>query len=118
MVKPFLTNKGSFSNDFITIKDENGNFIDDERELVEMFNNHCINIVEKTSGKPPDDSFKNYTNNRDIVLEVIKKYEHHPSIKTIKSNNNSSDKFKLPKAQVSDINSLLKGINIKKSHRS
>ena len=115
LVKPFLTNKGSFSNDFITIKDENGNFIDDERELVEMFNNHYINIVEKTSGKPPDDSFKNYTNNRDIVLEVIKKYEHHPSIKTIKNNNNSSDKFKLPKAQVSDINSLLKGINIKKA---
>ena len=115
LVKPFLTNKGSFSNDFITIKDENGNVIDDERELVEMLNNHYIDIVEKTSGKPPDDSFKNYTNNRDIVLEVIKKYEHHPSIKTIKSNNNSSVKFKLPKAQVSDINSLLKGINIKKA---
>ena len=80
-----------------------------------MFNNYYINIVEKTSGKLPDDSFKNYTNNRDIVLEVIKKYEHHPSIKTRKSNNNSSDKFKLPKAQVSDINNLLKGINIKKA---
>ena len=113
-MKPFFTNKGSFPNDSITIKDENGNFIDDERELVEMFNNHYINIVEKTSGKPPADSFKNYTNNRDILLEVIKKYEHHPSIKTIKSINNSSDKFILPKAQVSDINSLLKGINIKK----
>ena len=115
MVKPFFTNKGSFPNDSITIKDENGNFIDDERELVEMFNNHYINIVEKTSGKPPAYSFKNYTNNRDILLEVIKKYEHHPSIKTIKSINNSSDKFILPKAQVSDINSLLKGINIKKA---
>ena len=79
-----------------------------------MFNNHYINIVEKTSGKLPDDSFKNYTNNRNIVLEVIKKYEHHPSIKTRKSNNNSSDKFKLPKAQVSDFNNLLKGIDIKK----
>ena len=115
MVKPFLTNKGSFLNGSVTIKDENGNFIDGERELVEMFNDHYINIVEKTSGKPPADSFKNYTNNRDIVLEVIKKYEHHPSIKTIKSINNSSDKFILPKAQVSDINSLLKGINIKKA---
>ena len=116
LVKPFLTNKGSFSNDIITIKDEKGNFIDDEKELVEMFNNHYINIVEKTSGKPPEESYtKSYTNNGDIVLQIIRKYENHPSIQTIKSNIDSQLRFKLPKAKVSDINSLLKGINIKKA---
>ena len=47
LVKPFLTNKGTSSNDFITIKDKD-RFVDDLGELVELFNNHYINIFEKT----------------------------------------------------------------------
>ena len=36
------------SNDFISIRNGNG-FIDKESELMETFNTHYINIVEKTS---------------------------------------------------------------------
>ena len=114
LVKPFLTNKGTFSNDFITIEDKD-RFIDDEKELVELFNNHYINIVEKTSGKPPEYSFGNYENNSDIVNAIIKKYENHPSILKINENFTPINTFQLPKAEVSDINKLLKGINIKKA---
>ena len=85
LVKPFLTNKGTFSNDFITIKDKD-RFVDDEGKLVELFNNHYINIVEKTSGKPPENCFGNYENNADIVNAIIKKYENHPSILKINEN--------------------------------
>ena len=67
IVKPFLTNKGVLSNDFITIKEGNI-FVDNEKELVEMFNNHYINIVEKTSGIPPENSFENYDD-----FEAVKK---------------------------------------------
>ena len=33
-------------------------FIDDEKELVKIFNNNHINIVEKTSGEPAENRFK------------------------------------------------------------
>ena len=50
-IKPFLTNKGVFAKDFISIKKEN-QFIDNEIEHVEMFNSHNINIVENMTGIP------------------------------------------------------------------
>ena len=52
-VKPFLTNKRVFGTDFISIKKYN-QFIDNEIELVEMFNSHYINVVENMTGIPPD----------------------------------------------------------------
>ena len=52
-VKLFLTNKGCMNNDFISIRNGDA-FIDKKSELMEMFNTHYINIVEKTSGVPPE----------------------------------------------------------------
>ena len=87
LVKSFLTNKSSFSSSFVTIKDKD-KFIDNEKELVEIFNKHCINIVDETSGKTEQNSFKNYDNNFKIVLKIIKRYEKHQSILEIKRNLN------------------------------
>ena len=50
--KPFLTNKGCISDDFISIE-KDGELISNEKELVEIFNENYINIVEKSSGKKP-----------------------------------------------------------------
>ena len=44
-VKPFLTNNSCISNEFIGIQND-GNLISNEQELVELFNEHYINIVE------------------------------------------------------------------------
>ena len=55
-IKPFLTNKGYMNNDFVSIRNGNA-FIDKESELVEMFNTHYINIVEKRSGVPPENYY-------------------------------------------------------------
>ena len=52
IVKPFLTKNGCISNDFKGIENE-GNLICNEQVLVELFDEHYINIVEKTSGKKP-----------------------------------------------------------------
>ena len=49
-VKPFLINNGCISNDFIGIENE-GNLTCNEQELVKLFHEHYINIVEKLSGK-------------------------------------------------------------------
>ena len=44
-VKPFLTNKGCMTNDCINIK-KDGDIVRDDKVLVELFNENCINIVE------------------------------------------------------------------------
>ena len=69
-VKPFISNKGTLSNDNIIIesaddinlKVKNGDLVSikakheirEEHILVEMFNNHYINIAEKSSGIAPN----------------------------------------------------------------
>ena len=58
--------------------------IDKESELVEIFNTHYINIVEKTWVVPPEN-------------------ERHPSILKIKNNCFSSITFDFPKAQAADV---------------
>ena len=57
-VRLFITNKGTISDENIKIKAEENQNI--KNVLVDMFNYHYKNIVEKTSGIAPDsieDSF-------------------------------------------------------------
>ena len=44
VMKPLMTNKGVLTSNAIIIE-ENNKLISDEKELVEIFNNHYINIV-------------------------------------------------------------------------
>ena len=113
-VKPFLTNKGSMSNDFISMKNGDA-FIDKESKLVEMFNSHYTNIVAKTSGVPPENYVIDTNNTREIIEGIIKKYNRHPSILKIKSNFVSFITFDFSKAEVADINDLLKQTDPKKA---
>ena len=50
-VKHFLTFKGRISNDLSGEKD--GDLISNKKEIVELFNQNYINIVENSSGKKP-----------------------------------------------------------------
>ena len=45
-----------------------------------MFNTHYINIVEKTSGVPPENYVIDTNNTQEIIEGIIRKYERHPSI--------------------------------------
>ena len=71
--------------------------------------------MEKKLGKPVDNSFENCDDNFEAVLKIIKKYEKHQSILEIRKNLKLTETFRIPKAEVSDINKLLKNINIKKA---
>ena len=84
-VKPFLTNNGCISNDFIGIENDD-NLICNEQELVELFNEHYINIVEKSSGKKPLSLGNSSDASQDemTVKEIIHVYSNHPSIRKIK----------------------------------
>ena len=50
LIKPFLTNIGHLNHQDIMIYGRKKT-ITNETELVEVFNNHCVNVVEKLSGK-------------------------------------------------------------------
>jgi len=87
IMKPLMTNKGVLSSSAIIIE-ENNKLISDEEVLVDIFNDHYINIVENTLGKKPkclgepNDPGKD----RETVKLIIEKYKDNPIIKKIKEN--------------------------------
>ena len=58
---------------------------DGKKQLVECFNEHDINIVEKSSGLKPDPiNYSSENNKVNIVKDIIIKFKNHPSIIQIK----------------------------------
>ena len=115
-VKPFLTNKGCISNDFISIE-KDGELISNEKELVEIFNENYINIVEKSSGKKPSSIGDCLNASEDVstVKEIIARYSNHPSIQKIKNSFSFNSRFELPKPTASDINKIIKSLDTNKA---
>ena len=95
------------SNNFISTGNGDA-FIDKETNFVEIFNIYYINIVEKTSGVPREKNVIDTNNTQEIIEGVIRKYERHPSMLKMKNNFDSFVTFDFSKAEVADINSLLK----------
>jgi len=129
-----MTNKGAISNENIVIKNQKdesikvkGNeneilieaneLIKDDNILVELFNKHYINIVEKTSGNAPS-CIRNPENpmlDKSTVLEIVQKYKDHPSILKIKELNIDMNSFDFPEATTEDINKIIKKLNPNKA---
>ena len=66
-----------------------------------MFNNHYINIVEKTSGIVPE-SLGDYSlpeNNEETVNKILK-HENHPCVSKIKYNQNETLNFDFSTAKL------------------
>ena len=119
-VKPFLTNKGFLVNKDITLIKGN-KIITSERELANTFNEHYINIVEKSSGIKPKD-ISQCDKNQNIYKtsrENVKSYENHLSILQIKQNIYSSSFHLKEKCHFHIVNEietkkLIQGLNPKK----
>ena len=97
----------------IKAKDE----IRDEKILVEMFNNHYINIVKKTSGSTPKSigDSSNPDNDKSTVQKIIDAYKNHPGIIKIKQCSKNSIPFDFPKPTVEDISNIIRSLNPKKA---
>ena len=83
---------------------------------MELFNEHYINIVEKSSGKKPlslDSS--DASQDEMTVKEIISVYSNHPSIRKIENLSVPENKFDLPYASTSDINEIIKSLNVDKA---
>ena len=80
-VKPFLISKGFFRSKNITIENK-GKLISDNLKLTEIFNTHCINIVEILSGIPSSTTGnpKNLLEDSNTVKNIIEEYKNQSSI--------------------------------------
>ena len=135
-VRPCMANKGTISDENIKIKVEEyqnikiknknknelvsiktNDCIKSESVLVEMFNNHYINIVEKTSDTTPeslgDSSLPE--NDEESVKKMLKHYENHPSASKIKCNQNETLNFDFPVAKGEDMNKIIRSLNPRKA---
>ena len=94
VIKPFLTNKGCLENRDIMLRDDE-KMITDEKKLVQLFNDHYINIVERSCGfKPEKVEFDIGSSNKNEVLcSILDKYRNHPNIVKILKNKNLQSSF-------------------------
>ena len=122
-MKPFLTNKGCLDNSDIMLRGDNEMKADDKR-LAKLFNEHYINIVERSSGLKSEKKIVCHNEDFDkrIVLHnFIKKYENHLSIKiknnmSVKSHLSSSNTLASARQVTSnEVNLMLKSLNTKKA---
>ena len=98
--------------------------ITDEKKLVQLFNDHYINIVERFCGfKPEKVEFDIGSSNKNEVLSsILDKYRNHRSIvKILKNKNLQSSSISIPssswgsKITTEEINTILKSLNSKKA---
>ena len=119
MIKPFLTNKGCLENSDIMLRDDK-KMITDEKKLVQLFNDHYINIVEWSCGfKPEKVEFDiGSSNKNEILSSILDKYKNHLSIvKILKNRNLESSSISIPsscwvsKITTKEINTILKSLS-------
>ena len=119
-IKPFLTNKGCLENsDIMLINDDE--MVADDKTLAKTFNEHYINIVERSSGLKPEkmEFYNSLHTSRNILHSIIDRYKNHPSILKIKpevsSKSCSDSDFSRNILVTSDeVEKMLKSLNSKK----
>ena len=121
-VKPFLTNESCHAQSDIMLIDD-GKVIVEKSDLVETFNDHYINIVEKSSGQKPYNfvSDTNYPEDNAVINEIVQHYSNHPSILKIMENFDNSqtvEQFNFHSVTASEIYKLLKNIDDEKARRT
>ena len=103
-VKPFSTNKGCMTNDWISTE-KDGDIVRDEKVLVKLFNENYINIVGISSENKPSSlgNYKDSAQDDATVDKIISKYSAHPSVQKIKGEFSLDKEFELAYASAKDI---------------
>ena len=114
IVKPFLTDKNSITNQAIMLNQQ-ASIVTDEKEIATIFNEHYINIVETTTGIKPL-----ALNEKEVdtqIFQILKKYENHPSIleirkQSILANKDNPQVFSFKEVNETEILKLIKEMKI------
>ena len=123
-IKPFLTNKGCLQNSDTMLRADD-KIITDGKKLVQFFNDHYIDIAERSCGfRPEQVEFDIGSSNKNVVLSfILDKYINHPSIAKIHKNRNLQSSFISilssswgSKIKPKEINTIPKSLNSKKAH--
>ena len=120
LIKSFLTNKRFLENAEIMLT-EKDKIVTEEKEIVRIFNDHYINIIERSCGTKPANVGKEQEieDNKKSVKVICKSYANHKIIKAIKENNIAKNltvgSSHLPKVSSYDVEQLLRNIDSKKS---
>ena len=84
--KPLLSNKGHLENVDIMLS-HNNKIVCNDHELVKVFNEHYIDIIEKSGGEKPTSITEEYSfeNVKEATEIICNSYINHPRILKIKS---------------------------------
>ena len=119
-MKPFLTNKGCLENNDIILLDGE-EMITNDRILAKRFNEHYINIVERSTGfKPSKMSFSVESRNNHFLRSIANQYRDYPSTVNIRQNalnNNYMDtsSFSTDEVTPDKVNSIIKSLDANKA---
>ena len=118
--KPFLTNKRCLENNNIILVDGE-EMITNDRILAKYFNEHYINIVERSSGvKPSKMSFSVKSRSNHFLISIANQCKDHPSIVNIRQsafNNIHMDTLSFSTDEVTayKVNSIIKSLDANKA---
>ena len=103
------------SSDILLI--EGDDIILDDTKIATIFNNYYTHIVENTCGTPPKsiaDTLPPFSTVDNIIDQICKTYEDHPSIKIIKENNTSGELFRFKHVSVESVRNLSSSLDTKR----
>ena len=116
LLKPYMANKGALSSDDIILF-ENGEFINDDPKLADIFVDFYTNIVQHTTGKPPKDisnSMSAGTSTDSIIAHIIESYKNHPSVTKIREMS-AIKPFSFRKINIEEAKHVIRGLDPKKA---
>ena len=111
-MNPFFTNKGG-REDIVLIDGEK--IISDDTEVAQTFNNFfkdCIGSLNISENKLLISKFES---NDGCVDKAIKKFENHPSIRSINENVKVNERFSFSEIKMDDIKQEMKKLNSRKT---
>ncbi len=115
LLKPYMTNKGALSSDDIILF-ENGEFVNEDSKLSDIFVDFYTNIVEHTTGNPPKDisSSTGGESTDTIITRIIESYKNHPSIAKIREKSVNKP-FTFRKINIEEAKNVIRGLDPKKA---
>ena len=93
---------------------EGDRVINEDAELAQTFNDFFDNAVKSLGITENEMLVNKIDRTQGKVLDAIKKYESHPSILKIKEKVGLTNKFSFSPCTITDIESEIKSLNIKK----